>query len=311
MIEGAEFFVKKTKGYLTEYKELLKKVENNNLQIVDDADGFYAIKKNMKIDDNNEVVVDDIAIEALKERYKAINTDYAEKLINEQYKVSEVLMSLSKIVNAFTINGKQSDKLTNDEKNAVDFIQSYIDDKTKIDAKVEELNYLIDQSTTEEEMKQYLLQNNQPEEEGCYYGDVFLKNSSLDQDIETIIKLKTCSDTNINDTMCFVCYTNKTTGLMNSARAWGNFTINQDLSITYKSYSEKKSYTIQSGQYQVKLDNEYLTNDFLKKMYLIDVEKKDDKIFLDFKDCELIDGAYKYTGNLEFDNWSKVFAYGE
>ena len=279
--------------------------QDSDIIIVIYDNNIVAIRSYQEIVDG-KVVVSEEKLEELKQKQKRYNYQiYCEylALILDQKELNDLILTcVEALVNGGTIS--------NEDKNTM---SSYVKYRNDLKERLAEVYDLIDKETDASKISQYILSNQQPVEgeRGYYYGDVLLKNSSLCQDIETVIKLKTCSDTDINDAKCFVWYTNSSTGKQNSARIWGNFSINEDLSITYKVYAGGTTVTRACGQYWVVLDGEKLSDDVLKLMSLIDVEKADDKTCLNFKDCELIDGAYKYTGNLEFDNWNKVFAYGD
>jgi len=129
--------------------------DRHDVKIEPYKDTFVAIKNTQKIE--NDVVIDDIDIDVLKEQIKRLNNEYAGRAITNYHSLTSQINIVSAILIELA-NSTDTNHLSDDKKKELNDFILFVRDKEKILAKKQELDILIDKETDASKISQYLLQ---------------------------------------------------------------------------------------------------------------------------------------------------------
>ena len=129
-------------------------VDLHDVKIVPYNGTYVAIKNTQKIEDN--VVVDDIDIEALKEKIKRLNDECAGRAITSFYSVTSQINIVSAILIEL-VNNTDTSYLSDDRKKELNDFILFVRNKEEKKKKKQELDNLIDKETDASKISQYLL----------------------------------------------------------------------------------------------------------------------------------------------------------
>ena len=101
-------------------------------------------------------MVDDIDIEALKEKFKCLNDECARRAITSLYSVTSQINIVSAILIEL-VNNTDTSYLSDDRKKELNDFILFVRNKEEILAKKQELDNLIDKETDASKISQYLL----------------------------------------------------------------------------------------------------------------------------------------------------------